>query len=120
MSRASSVPEMTRGRMPVCCGDRLEELAAVFGLARRAGGDRDDLVDAVRFGQPPEFREHLERGVHRLRRERAAVEAAGAQPDHFLFAVDDLEGEVGPDLHHNHVEGVGADVDGGHAHGPVL
>ena len=49
-------------------------------------------------------------------REAAAVEAAGAQPDHFLFAVDDFEGQVGPDLHHDHVDRVGADVDGGDAH----
>ena len=116
MSRASSVPEMTRGRMPVCCGDGLEEFAAVFGFAGGAGRDGDDFVDPVRFGQPPEFREHLQRGVHRLGRERPAVEAAGAQPDHFLLAVDDLEGQVGADLHHDHVEGVGADVDGGDAH----
>ena len=98
-------------------GDRLEEFAAVLGLARRAGRDGDDLVDAVRFGEAPELRQHLQRGVHRLRRERAAVEAAGAQPDHFLLAVDDLEGQVGADLHHDHVERIGADVDGGDAHG---
>ena len=82
-----------------------------------AGRDRDDLVDLVRFGQPPELRQHLERGVHRLRRERPAVEAAGAQADHFLFAVDDLERQVGPHLHHDHVDRVGADVDGGQTHG---
>ena len=119
MSRASSVPEMTRGRMPVCCVTALQELAAVLGLARRAGGDGDDLVDPVRFGQTPEFRQHLERRVHRLRRERPAVEAAGAEPDHLLFAVDDLERQVRADLHHDHVDGVGADVDGGYAHYPA-
>ena len=102
--------------MPVCCGDGLQELAAVFGFAHRARGDRDDLVDAVRFGQAPELRQHLERGVHRLGRERPAVEAAGAQPDHLLLAVDDLERQIGPDLHHDHVQRVGADVDGGQSH----
>ena len=54
--------------------------------------------------------------MHRLRRERPAVEAAGAQADHFLLAVDDLERQIGPDLDHDHVERVGADVDGGYAH----
>ena len=49
-------------------------------------------------------------------REAAAVQAAGAQADHFLFPVNDFEGQVGPDLHHDHVDGVGADVDGGDAH----
>ena len=116
MSRASSVPEMTRGRMPVSLGDGLQELAAVFGFARRAGRDRDNLVDAVRFGQTPEFRQHLERRVHRLGRERAAVEAAGAQADHLLLAVDDFEREIRAHLDHDHVERVGADVDGGNAH----
>ena len=36
-------------------GDRVEELAAVFGLAHGARRDRDDLVDAVRFGEAPNF-----------------------------------------------------------------
>ena len=105
---------------PGLLGDRLEKLAAVLRLARRARRDRDDLVDPVRFGQPPEFRQHLERGVHGLRRERAAVQPARAQPDHFLFPVDDFEGQVGADLDHDHVDGIGADVDGGQSHGPVL
>ena len=49
-------------------------------------------------------------------REAAAVEAAGAQPDHVFFAVDDLERQIRADLHHDHVDRVGADVDGGDAH----
>ena len=98
---------------PGLLGDRLQELAAVFRFARRARGNGDDLVDAVRFGQPPEFRQHLERGVHRFRRERAPVEPARAQTDHFLFPVNDFEGQVGADLDHDHVERIGADVDGG-------
>ena len=98
--------------MPVCSRDGLQELAAVLGLARRAGRDGDNFVDPVRFGQTPEFRQHLERRVHRLRRERPAVEAAGPQPDHLLLPVDDLERQIGPDLHDDHVQRVGADVDG--------
>ena len=116
MSRASSVPEMTRGADAGLLRDRLQELAAVLGFADRARRDGDDLVDAVRLGQPPELRQHLERGVHRFGRERPAVEAAGAQADHLLLAVDDLERQVGPDAHDDHVERVGADVDGGEAH----
>ena len=45
-------------------------------------------------------------------REASAVQAAGAEPDHILFAIDDFEGEIGPDPHHDHVDRVGADVDG--------
>ena len=103
MSRASSVPEITRARMPVCCAIGLEELAAVFRFAHGAGGDGHGLVDAVRFGQTPELRQHLERRLHRFRRERPAVEAAGAEADHLFFAVDDLEGQIGAHLHDDHV-----------------
>ena len=45
-----------------------------------------------------------------------AVEAAGPQTDHFLFPVNDFEGQVGPHLHHDHVDRIGADVDRGDAH----
>ena len=38
------------------------------------------------------------------------------EPHHVLFPVHDLEGQVLPDLDHDHVDGVGADVDGGYAH----
>ena len=38
------------------------------------------------------------------------------EADHVLFPVNDLEGQVGPDLDHDHVDGVRADVDGGDAH----
>ena len=99
---------------------RLEELAAVFGFADGARGDGNDLVDAVRVGQSPEFRQHLERGVHGLRGQCAAVEPARAQPDHFLFAVDDFEGQIGADAHDDHVQRVGADVDGGQAHASTI
>ena len=58
--------------------------------------------------------------MHGLRRERSTVEAAGPEPDHFLLPIDDLEGEIRTHLHHDHVDGIGADVDGGHAHGAVL
>ena len=97
--------------------DRLQELAAVLGFAGRARRDGHDLVDPVRFGQPPEFRQHLQRGVHRFGRERAAVEAAGAQPDHLLFPIDDLEREIGADPHDDHVQRIGPDIDGGNTHG---
>ena len=99
--------------LPVDLGD---EVAAVVGFARRAGGAGDDLVDLVRFGDAPELGERLQRQADRGGRQAAAVEAAGAEPDHVLFAVDDLEGQIGAHLHHDHVDRVGADVDGGDAH----
>ena len=96
--------------------DGFQELAAVLGLARRAGGDGDDFIDAVRLREPRELRQHLERRVHGLGGEPATVEAAGAEPHHLLLAIDHFEREVGPHAHHNYVERVGADVDGGNAH----
>ena len=41
---------------------------------------------------------------------------AGAEAHHLLLAIDDLEREIGPHAHHDHVERVGADVDGGDPH----
>ena len=108
---------MTRGRMPVALGDAREELAAVFGLARGAGRRGEDLVDLVRVGQALELRQRLQRRVHGRVGELAAVEPAGAQADHLLLAVDDLEGQVRTDPHDDHVDRVGADVDGGKSHG---
>ena len=107
---------MTRGRMPVCCVTAWRN-SPPFSASRVALVATAMISSTLmRFGQPPEFRQHLERGVHRLGRERAAVQPAGAQPDHFLFAVDDFEGQIGADLHDDHVDRVGADVDGGDAH----
>src|SRR5262245_17330899 len=99
-------------------GDGLQELAAVLGLARCASRDRDDVIHPMRFGQTPEFRKDLKRRVHRFGCQGAAIEAAGAETDHFLLAVDDFEGVIGPDLHHDHVNRVGLDVDGDNSHNP--
>ncbi len=49
-------------------------------------------------------------------RQAAAVEAAGAEPDHVFLAVDDLEGQIGAHLDHDHVDRVGSDVDGSDTH----
>jgi CHAD domain-containing protein len=97
-------------------GDGLEELAAVLGFTRGAGRNGDNFLDAMRFGQTLELREHLETCMHRLRRKSFPVKAAGPEPDHLLFPVDDLERQIRPDLHDDHVDGIGADVDSGDAH----
>ncbi len=93
--------------------DGTQELAAVFRFADGARRDRHDLFHAVRLGEPPELREHLERCLHRFRGERSTVEAPGAQPDHILFAINDLERHVGAHLNDDHVHGIRSDVDGG-------
>ena len=93
-----------------------DEIAAVGGLPHRAGRARHDLVHLVRFGQPPELRERLAGRLHGLVAQVAAVETARAKPDHVLLAVDDLKREVGPDVHDDHVDRVGPDVDGRDPH----
>ena len=70
----------------------------------------------MRVGETAELGQHLQRRVHGLGRERPAVEAAGAEPDHFLLAIDDFEGQIGADPHDDHVQRVGPDVDGGETH----
>ena len=97
--------------------DRAQERAAVLGFARRAGRDREDLVDLVGPREPREFGQRLQRGRHRLRRQLFAVEAAGTQPDHLFFAIDDFERKVVAYPHHDHVHRVRADVDSRESHG---
>jgi hypothetical protein len=95
-----------RGRMNVTCllrpgydpwskarviRHRLQELAAIFGFAGGTRRDGDNFLNAMGFGQTPEFRQHLKCCMHRLRRERSTIQAAGAKPDHFFFPVDHLE-----------------------------
>ena len=99
--------------------DGPQEGAAVFRFARGAGRHREQFIDLVRFGEPRELRQRLQRRGHRFGREFLAVESAGAEPDHFLFAIDDFEREVRPNANHDHVDRVRADVDGGEAHGKM-
>jgi hypothetical protein len=89
------------------------EIPAVFRFPCGAGGGGDNLVNLVGFGQPLEFGQCLQGGGHSGWRDAAAVQAAGAEPDHVLFAVDDLERQVGAHVHDDHVDRVRADVDGG-------
>ena len=42
------------------------------------------------------------------------------EPDHVFFAIDDLERQIRPDPADDHVQRVGADVDGRDAHGVTL
>ena len=85
-----------------------------------AGSHGDHFIDFMTLSETPELRQHLQGTVHRLRSERPSVEAAGAKPDHILLAVDHLEGQVRAHLDHDHVDGVGADVDCGDAHSPPV
>ena len=46
----------------------------------------------------------------------APVQAPGPQADHVLLAVDHVKGQVRTDLHDDHVDRIGSDVDGGYTH----
>ena len=81
-----------------------------------AGTSQDATFSSMGFGQTPEFREDLERRVHRVRCELATVQSAGAETDHFFFPVNHFKGQVRTHLNHNHVDRIGADVDGGKTH----
>src|SRR5262245_35987532 len=96
--------------------DPRQELAAVARFPRRARRGGKNLVNAMRFGESLELRQRLQRRVHRLGGQRLAVEAASAEPHHHLLAIDDFERQVRTNPDDDHVDGVGADVDGGNAH----
>ena len=70
----------------------------------------------VGVGKAAELGERLQRRRLGGRREAPAVQAPSPEADHFLFPVNDFEGQVGPDANHDHVDRVRTDVDGGDAH----
>jgi hypothetical protein len=96
--------------------DACQELAAVGRLARGARGRGQDGVHFVRLGDALEGGERAQGAGRGVGGEGSAVEPAGAEPDHRLLAVDDLEGEVLAHAHDDHVNGVGTDVDGRQPH----
>ena len=96
--------------------DRGEKFAAVFGLAHGAGRCGENFLDLMRLGQPAEARERLQSGRHRLGGQRLAVESARPEADHLLFAIDDLEGQIGPDADHDHVNRICTAVDRRYPH----
>jgi hypothetical protein len=108
---------MTRARNTRLLLDAGEELASVSRFTRGARRRGQNRVDLTSLSQALELHQCLERRVHCICRQRLAVEAAGAEPDHGLLAIDDLEGEVFAHAHHEHMNGVRADVDGGYSHG---
>jgi hypothetical protein len=83
-------------------------------VALVAGGE--NFIDAMRFGEPLELRQRLQRGVHRFGGQRFAVETTGPESHHHFLAIDDLEREIGAYSNDDHVNRVGPDVDGGNAH----
>jgi len=91
---------------------RLNEVAAVAGLADGAGGDGAEAVDTFEGGHLGEPREGREAVVHGTLGEKVAGEAAFAEADHVLVAAEDVEVALGRDFDHDEVDGISADVDG--------
>ena len=91
------------------------EAAAVRGLAHRGGGGAQDTVDLVAAGQAHEARQRIERLGHGLGAQAPAAERAAAHLRHLALAIHHLEALAGGARDH-HVDGVGADVDGGEPH----
>ena len=93
-----------------------DEVRAVGRLAHGAGGGGNDFVHAVRFGQASEFRQRLHGDRDARVGQDTAFEAARTEPDHVLFAVDDLKRQIGSNAAHDHVDGIGPDIDRRNAH----
>ena len=94
-----------------------DEVSAIVGFPDRARGRGDDLVDAVRLGQPAKFRQRL----HRRRRcwpAESRDSSACRRPARIMSfsLIDDFEREIRPDPADDHVQGVAADVDGRNSH----
>ncbi len=96
--------------------DRGEEFLAVFRLADGTGGGSQDFFDLVRFREAAEAGKGLEAGGHGLLGQRSTVQAPGAEPHHFLLAIDDFERQIGPDPHHDHVNRIRPTVDRRYPH----
>src|SRR6185503_14300983 len=96
--------------------DRSQELAAIAGFPDRARRRRQNLFDLVRFSQAAKTRKSLQRGRHRLGRQRLSIETTRSQAHHILLSIDDLEGQVRPDPDHDHMDLVGSAVDSRYPH----
>ncbi len=96
--------------------DRGQKFAAVFRFPDGAGRRGEDFFHLMRFGQPAEARKRLQGRRHGLCGQRLAVEPARAEADHLLLAIDDFEGQIGADAHHDHVNRICTAVDRRYPH----
>src|SRR5215204_4979340 len=101
---------------PGLTGDLGNEIPTIVSFADSRRRGRHDLVHFVRIGEAPELGQGLEGCRHGRAGEAPAVQSAGAEADHFLFPVNNFEGQVRTDTDHDHVDRVGSDVDRGDTH----
>jgi len=95
------------------CGE--DEIAAVGGFADGGGGIGEGDVAVDIFGDALIAGEDVERVGHGALGEVVVDECGGTELGEVLVGGEDFEGEGVGDFDDDHVEGVGADVDGGDA-----
>jgi hypothetical protein len=93
-----------------------KEFAPVFGFPDGAGARGEDFFHLMRLREPAEAGKRLQAHFHGFRGQGFPLQAPGPQPDHLLFAVDDLERQVGTDPNHDHVNRIRTAVDGRYTH----
>ena len=93
-----------------------DEIAAVVSFASGRGRRSHNLVNFVRNRETLELGKCLQGSPDGRGRETASVKTSRAQTNHFLFPINDFEGQVWADLHDDHVDGVRSNVDGGNTH----
>ena len=98
---------------------RAHELAAVLGLAHRAGRDRHQRVDVVAIGDAAKRAQGVQPAPEHLGRDHPVVQGRVAEPDHLLGAVEHVDVPARSDVRHDQVERVRADVERGDPHRPL-
>ncbi len=119
MSRASSTPEITSTSMPASSRTRSRNSLA-FSASRTALGGHGVDVGVVDLGEPNQLDQRVHAAIDGVGSEHLHVARARAETDHDLLPGDHLERRTRPgrtavdlaDPGDDHVERVGADVDG--------
>lgn len=97
--------------------DAADEFGAIARLAHRAGRNGAQAVDATYSQQPLEIHQRTHREVHRFCSEPSRRERAPPEAHHLFNAVDDLEMTFAAHVRHDHMHGVGSDIDRSQPHG---
>ena len=94
-------------RLPPHFGNKIP---AVFGLTGGTSRRCHDFVYFVRFCEPLEFRQCLQGRAHCRIGQLSTVQTSCPKANHILLAVNNFEGKVWTDLHHDHVDGICPDI----------
>ena len=94
----------------------MQELTAIGRLAHGRGGGADDLVGLLAARELDKAAQGQGSALHGVAAQAAVVERAAPHLHHIALTVDHLEALVAAGDGDDHVDGVGADVDGSDAH----